>query len=60
MSGNVSEWTSSKYSPAAGARTYKGGSATRPNWATRCASRFSASPGARKADLGFRCCAKPK
>jgi eukaryotic-like serine/threonine-protein kinase len=60
LSGNVSEWTSSNYSPGAGARTYKGGSATRPNWATRCASRSSASPGTRKADLGFRCCAKPK
>jgi len=60
MSGNVSEWTASSYSPGAGARTYKGGSATRPNWATRCASRSSASPGTRKADLGFRCCARPK
>ncbi len=60
MSGNVSEWTASKYSPSAAARTYKGGSATRPNWATRCASRGNASPGTRKQDLGFRCCANPK
>lgn len=60
MSGNVSEWTASKYSPSAEARTYKGGSATRPNWATRCASRGNASPGTRKPDLGFRCCANPK
>ncbi len=60
MSGNVSEWTATPYSPGAGARTYKGGSATRPNWATRCASRSSASPGTRRDDLGFRCCADPK
>jgi serine/threonine protein kinase/formylglycine-generating enzyme required for sulfatase activity len=60
MSGNVSEWTASKYSSSASARTYKGGSATRPNWATRCASRGNASPGTRKPDLGFRCCANPK
>ncbi|HUU01586.1 MAG TPA: SUMF1/EgtB/PvdO family nonheme iron enzyme [Myxococcota bacterium] len=60
MSGNVSEWTASPYSPGAGARTYKGGSATRPNWATRCASRSSASPGTRRDDLGFRCCDNPK
>jgi formylglycine-generating enzyme required for sulfatase activity len=60
MSGNVSEWTASKYSPSASARTHKGGSATRPNWATRCASRGNASPGTRKQDLGFRCCANPK
>jgi len=56
MSGNVSEWTASKYQPNSRARTHKGGSATRPNWAVRCASRSSLSPSARKADLGFRCC----
>ena len=60
MSGNVSEWTASKYQPGAAARTYKGGSAMRPNWATRCATRSSMSPGANKVDLGFRCCANSK
>ena len=60
MSGNVSEWTKDNYRSGTSAKTYKGGSATRPNWASRCASRSSLSPGARKADLGFRCCANPK
>jgi len=60
MSGNVSEWTASLYSPAATARTYKGGSSVRPNWATRCASRGSLAPGSQKNDLGFRCCADQK
>jgi serine/threonine protein kinase/formylglycine-generating enzyme required for sulfatase activity len=57
LSGNVSEWTASSYSKGASDRTYKGGSATRPNWATRCASRSSQQPNAKKKDLGFRCCA---
>ncbi len=60
MSGNVSEWTSSPYSAGTTTRTYKGGSAAQPNWATRCSSRSSASPNTRKDDLGFRCCTNPK
>ncbi len=60
LSGNVSEWTATRYKSGAAARTHKGGSATRPNWASRCATRSSLSPGARKDDLGFRCCADPK
>jgi formylglycine-generating enzyme required for sulfatase activity len=60
MSGNVSEWTATRYKSGAAARTHKGGSATRPNWASRCATRSSLSPGARKDDLGFRCCTEPK
>ena len=60
LSGNVSEWTASPYSSGSGSRAYKGGSASRPNWATRCASRSSASPGSKKEDLGFRCCADAK
>ncbi|NMB74948.1 MAG: SUMF1/EgtB/PvdO family nonheme iron enzyme [Myxococcales bacterium] len=60
MSGNVSEWTASRWADGVGDRTYKGGSASRPNWAVRCASRSNLPPGSSKGDLGFRCCADPK
>lgn len=60
LSGNVSEWTASRWADGVGDRTYKGGSASRPNWAVRCASRSNLPPGSSKGDLGFRCCADPK
>jgi len=60
MSGNVSEWTASRWADGVNDRTYKGGSASRPNWAVRCASRSNLPPGSSKGDLGFRCCADPK
>ncbi len=60
MSGNVSEWTASKFQANLTDRTQKGGAANRPDWDTRCASRGNRSPNAKSPFLGFRCCAHPK
>ena len=60
MSGNVSEWTASKFQANLTDRTQKGGAANRPDWDTRCASRGNRSPNAKSPFLGFRCCANPK
>ena len=54
LSGNVSEWTVSIYSPGVDSRTIKGGSSMKPTLSTRCSSRLPS--GSRKADLGLRCC----
>ncbi len=59
MSGNVAEWTSTKYSDMITDKVYKGGDSTRPDYATRCATRFNMRPGGSAAILGFRCCAAP-
>lgn len=60
MSGNVAEWTSSHYRGRSKNRVVRGGSAKRPDWGTRCASRSSKRPSSSKSTLGFRCCADPK
>lgn len=60
MSGNVAEWTSSKYNADLEDRTLKGGASDRPDYATRCASRKNGAPGTRSDRIGFRCCAAPK
>jgi eukaryotic-like serine/threonine-protein kinase len=59
MSGNVAEWTSSKFSGESADRTIKGGAADRPDYDTRCAARKIGHPGMRSDKLGFRCCADP-
>ncbi len=56
LSGNVKEWTDDAFSPEISDRTVKGGSASRPDWATRCATRENFLQTVRNADLGFRCC----
>ena len=60
MSGNAAEWTSSRFSPGLRDRVHRGGSADKPNWASRCANRGNLAPGESNALLGFRCCADPK
>jgi serine/threonine protein kinase len=60
MSGNAAEWTSSRYRSSSSSRVIRGGSAKRPDWAVRCASRSARSPSSGKSTLGFRCCADPK
>ena len=59
LSGNVAEWTSTEWS-GGGAYVVKGGSADRPSYDARCASRKKKSAGAAEAVLGYRCCADPK
>lgn len=56
LSGNVKEWTVDSFSQVLADRTVKGGSATRPDWATRCAHRENFIGTIRNTDLGFRCC----
>jgi formylglycine-generating enzyme required for sulfatase activity len=60
MSGNVAEWTSSKYNDELSDRTLKGGAFDRPDYATRCAARKNGPVGTRNDKIGFRCCADPK
>lgn len=60
MSGNVSEWTSSKFQKNLTDRTQKGGAANRPDWDTRCAARGNRKPNSKDRFLGFRCCASPE
>ncbi len=57
MSGNVEEWTSS----SSGNRyVLKGGSASRPKYASRCSARRLVSKGTRSKTIGARCCANPQ
>ncbi len=58
LSGNVAEWTSTEWS--SGSYVIKGGSADRPSYDARCASRKKKAAGAADAMLGYRCCADPK
>lgn len=55
MSGNVAEWTSSPYVGNSD-RTQKGGSATRPDYASRCSARKNGAPSSKSFEVGFRCC----
>jgi serine/threonine protein kinase len=50
LSGNVAEWTQDG--------VLKGGSYASPDYAVRCSARKG--PGARSAEVGFRCCASPR
>ena len=60
LSGNVAEWTSSRFRAGKSWRIIRGGSSRRPDWDVRCASRSNKPPSTRKGTLGFRCCADPK
>lgn len=59
LSGNVAEWTATEWS-GGGAYVIKGGSADRPSYDARCASRKKKAAGAADAMLGYRCCADAK
>ncbi|MGQ0507801.1 MAG: protein kinase domain-containing protein [Myxococcaceae bacterium] len=56
LSGNLSEWTSTHYAANAD-RTQKGGAFDKPDYASRCSARKNGAPGAKSAEVGFRCCA---
>ncbi len=55
LSGNAAEWTASAYA-ANQDKAQKGGSHTRPDYASRCSARRNGSPSAKAVDVGFRCC----
>jgi len=57
MSGNVAEWTATRFQSGLSDRTVKGGSYSRPDYDLRCSARQNRSPGRSAPDLGFRCCA---
>jgi formylglycine-generating enzyme required for sulfatase activity len=57
LGGNVAEWTSTKRGSG---YVVKGGSSDRPGYDSRCAARKTRSPGSRRDNIGFRCCADPK
>ncbi|MCL4478120.1 MAG: bifunctional serine/threonine-protein kinase/formylglycine-generating enzyme family protein [Deltaproteobacteria bacterium] len=60
MSGNVMEWTDNVFSSAdTRYKVVKGGSYTRPDWGTRCASRYNMLPNSTSPEVGFRCCSNP-
>lgn len=57
MSGDVMEWTSNVFSAQDRAdRVVKGGSFTKPDWASRCAYRYNMLPNSTSNEAGFRCC----
>jgi serine/threonine protein kinase/formylglycine-generating enzyme required for sulfatase activity len=59
LSGNAAEWVASSFSASVKDRVHKGGSANRPDWATRCANRANLAPSGKNPFVGFRCCADP-
>lgn len=58
MSGNVMEWTSGAMESSASLAIAKGGSYSRPDYAVRCAYRYTTPPDTRDHEIGFRCCAE--
>lgn len=58
MSGNVMEWTSSAMAQNTSLAIAKGGSFSRPDYAVRCAFRYTTPPDTRDSEIGFRCCAE--
>jgi formylglycine-generating enzyme required for sulfatase activity len=60
LSGNVAEWTSSKFQAGASDRAVKGGAVESPDYDLRCSARANRSPSSRSERLGFRCCADVK
>jgi serine/threonine protein kinase/formylglycine-generating enzyme required for sulfatase activity len=61
MSGNVMEWTNSVFSSQdTSDRVVKGGSFTKPDWATRCAYRYNMLPNSTSNEVGSRCCKPPE
>ncbi|HEX8436195.1 MAG TPA: SUMF1/EgtB/PvdO family nonheme iron enzyme [Archangium sp.] len=57
LSGNVAEWTSSRYGNSLD-QTQKGGSFDQPESAARCAGRKNGGPDDRSPAVGFRCCSE--
>ena len=58
--GNVMEWTDNVFSAQDTAdKVVKGGSYSKPDWATRCAYRYNMLPGSTSNEVGFRCCKPP-
>ncbi len=61
MSGNVMEWTNSVFSSQdTSDKVVKGGSFSKPDWATRCAYRYNMLPNSTSNEVGFRCCKAPE
>jgi serine/threonine protein kinase/formylglycine-generating enzyme required for sulfatase activity len=60
LSGNVAEWTASRFLASAADRTKRGGAANRPDFDARCSARANEPPGSKGALLGFRCCTDPR
>jgi formylglycine-generating enzyme required for sulfatase activity len=62
LSGNLAEWTTSSFNERSSGKVIKGGSADRPDHASRCSARRHGATD--KADVGalvgFRCCADPR
>jgi formylglycine-generating enzyme required for sulfatase activity len=58
MSGNVAEWTATKWDGGDG-YVVKGGAADRPGYDARCAARKKKAGGSAEDALGYRCCADP-
>lgn len=56
MSGNAQEWTSTLFMKGLNDMVLKGGSYTSPDYAGRCAYRYSLPPDERAPENGFRCC----
>lgn len=56
LSGNVMEWTEASFEQNRELAIAKGGSAMRPDYAARCAYRYTAPPRTKDPELGFRCC----
>ncbi|MBI4816203.1 MAG: SUMF1/EgtB/PvdO family nonheme iron enzyme [Deltaproteobacteria bacterium] len=59
LSGNVSEWTASKWA-SGGGYVVKGGASDRPGYDARCAARKKQKPDYKADRLGFRCCDDPE
>ncbi len=60
LSGNVAEWTASRFQAGASDRVVKGGSVESPDYELRCSARANRAPSVRSERLGFRCCADVK
>lgn len=58
MSGNLREWTDTRYSTTLKDMVVKGGSYTKPDWATRCAVRYNMGQNTKDNETGFRCCSR--
>ena len=56
MSGNLWEWTATVFMRRLNDMVLKGGAYTSPDYASRCAYRYSLPPDERSPETGFRCC----
>ena len=60
LSGNLWEWTSSRYDENKDPRVLRGGSWRTHGLNCRCANRYWGNPGRRYYNIGFRCARTPK